>query len=119
MTDYRSAQLVLADLLYEDHDGPWSLAESDPCKYAGGGLRWEPMNRLGLSLRERLAIELGTVRFLARDLLGRPVRVELPSWECERCLTVNEGARAYCVECRASCEYVDPDAAARWELGLD
>jgi hypothetical protein len=27
MTDYRSAQLVLAHLFYEDHDGPWSLDE--------------------------------------------------------------------------------------------
>jgi hypothetical protein len=27
MTDYRTAQLVLAYLLHEGHDGPWSLGE--------------------------------------------------------------------------------------------
>jgi hypothetical protein len=37
MTDYRSAQLVLAHLLHEDHDGPWSLAE------IARELRFEPV----------------------------------------------------------------------------
>jgi hypothetical protein len=37
MTDYRSAQRVPAHLLYEDHDGPWTLGE------LARELRFEPV----------------------------------------------------------------------------
>ena len=40
-------------------------------------------------------------------------------WRCDRCHTVNDATRYYCVECQATCEYVSRDSAVRPWLPTD